>query len=268
MWQRHQKVSFTCWWRDRQTFPAIRVHLCSFAVSSAWSRLDFRMNKSINHPLLAIAAISLCGLFGAGAAAGSEWMDLLAGDSLVAWKPYGKPADTPVAWSVEQGMLTWKKAAGHIVTKETFADFELELEWKISAGANSGVMFGVDEAGDKPWHSGPEIQILDDAKHRDGSNPATACGALYALYPPAKRTAKPPGEWNALRVRVQAGQVQAWLNGERVVEARIGSEDWNARVAKSKFAPFRQFAKVSPGRILLQDHGDPVWFRNVRVRRL
>lgn len=200
---------------------------------------------------------------------GAEWQTLFDGKDTSAWKTYGKSADAPVTWAIEEGgVLAWRKGGGNLATKETFADFELELEWKLSAGGNSGVMFGVDEKSDKPWHSGPEFQLLDDSKHRDGKNNLTASGALYSLYPPMKSAAKPIGEWNTQRIVVQAGRVQSWLNGELVVDATIGSDDWNAKVAKSKFAPFRQFAKVSPGRILLQDHANPVWFRKIRIRRL
>ena len=202
------------------------------------------------------------------AATAGEWQTLFDGKDLSAWKTYGKPATEPVRWAIENGVLAWRKGAGNLATQETFGDFELELEWKISPGGNSGIMFGVDEISDKPWHTGPELQILDDAKHRDGKNPLTAAGALYSLYPAAKPAAKPVGEWNTQRVKVQAGRVQSWLNGVLVVDAQIGSDDWNARVAKSKFAPFKQFARVKPGRILLQDHNEDVWFRNIRVRRL
>ena len=202
------------------------------------------------------------------ARAQGAWRTLFDGKDLSAWKPYNKPADTPVKWAIENGALAWQKGGGSIVTKDTFADFELELDWKISAGGNSGVMFGVDETGDKPWHSGPELQILDDSKHKDGKNTLTSSGALYAMYAPAKRAAKPVGEWNSLRVKVERGRIQSWLNGQQVVDAQVDSDDWKARLAKSKFAKFTQFAKFSPGRILLQDHGDPVWFRNIRIRRL
>ena len=215
---------------------------------------------------LVVSTFALAGTAGLHAADG-EWQILFNGQDLSAWKIYGKPDAAPVAWAIEGDELAWKKGAGNLATKELFADFELELEWKIAPGSNSGVMFGVNEDSDKPWHSGPELQILDDAKHRDGKNPLTSSGALYSLYPPAKPAAKPVGEWNAMRVKVQGGRVQCWLNGTQTVDAQIGDDDWNARVAQSKFAPFKQFARVRPGRILLQDHNEPVWFRNIRVRR-
>jgi hypothetical protein len=165
-------------------------------------------------------------------------------------------------------VLAWRKGAGSLATKELFGDFELELEWKISPGGNSGVLFGVDDSLRLPWHTGPEIQILDDAKHKDGAKPLTSAGAIYSLYAPRRAAAKPVGEWNKLRLQVKRGKVQGWLNGVAVFDATIGSDDWNARVAKSKFAPFPQFARINPGRIVLQDHSDPVWFRNIRIRRL
>lgn len=213
-------------------------------------------------PLIAAVATA------AGATRTAEWQTLFDGTNLSAWKIYGEADDAPITWGVEGGVLAWKKGAGNLATKEKFSDFELELEWKISPGGNSGVMFGVNEDSDKPWHSGPELQILDDAKHRDGQNPLTRTGALYSLYPPAVSAAKPVGEWNAMRVKVQGGHVQCWLNGQQTVDAQMNGEDWNARVKKSKFAPFKQFGRGREGRILLQDHNESVWFRNIRVRRL
>ena len=228
----------------------------------------FTGSRVLRGLVIRLGSIALLALSAAGLARAAEWQILFDGTSLAAWKIYGKAPDAPITWAVEDGALAWRKGAGNLATKETFRDFELELEWKISPGGNSGVMFGVDESSDKPWHTGPEIQVVDDSKHRDGKSPLTAAGALYSLYAPARAAAKPVGEWNALRVRVQAGRVQCWLNGQAVVDATIGSDDWNARVAKSKFAPFRNFARVPAGRILLQDHNDPVWYRSIRIRRL
>jgi hypothetical protein len=224
--------------------------------------------KTANGLVARLVQVGVIALGASGLAHASEWQVLFDGKDLSAWKTYAKPVDAPIAWGVEDGALAWRKDCGDLATKDTFGDFELELEWKISPGGNSGVMFGVDESGAKPWHSGPEIQVVDDSNHRDGKNALTAAGALYSLYAPSKRVAKPVGEWNTLRVRVQAGRVQTWLNGEQVVDATIGSADWNARVAKSKFARFQQFARVPAGRILLQDHKDPVWYRSIRIRRL
>ena len=118
-----------------------------------------------------------------GAAAG-EWQALFDGKSTAAWRTLGKAADAPVTWRVEEGALAWVKGGGNLATRETYADFELELEWKISPGGNSGVLFRVDPAAARPPMSGPEIQILDDSTHKDGRSPLTSAGALYALYAP------------------------------------------------------------------------------------
>jgi len=202
-----------------------------------------------------------------GAASG-EWQVLFDGKSTAAWRTLGKAADAPVTWRVEEGALAWVKGGGNLATRETYADFELELEWKISPGGNSGVLFRVDPAAARPPMSGPEIQILDDSTHKDGRSPLTSAGALYALYAPKAAAAKPTGSWNQLRLRVQGGRVQSWLNGVATVDAEIGSADWNQRVAASKFAPHPQFAKAPSGVIVLQDHSNPVWFRTIRIRRL
>jgi hypothetical protein len=232
------------------------------------TRSKFRGLSFSRRRFTCLASCAVLALTMSSLAHAAEWKTLFDGKDLTAWKTYGKPDGAPIAWVVEEGVLAWRKGCGNLATKEMYQDFELELEWTISPGGNSGVMFGVDETGAKPWHSGPEIQVVDNSKHRDGKNPLTSAGALYSLYAPAKAAAKPVGEWNALRVRVQDGRVQCWLNSEAVVDATIGSADWNARVAKSKFSPFRQFARASAGRILLQDHSDPVWYRNIRIRSL
>lgn len=209
----------------------------------------------------------VCALLSSVCAAG-EWQALFDGKSTAAWRTLGKPADAPVSWRVEDGALSWVKGGGNLATRETYANFELELEWKISAGGNSGVLFRVDPAAARPPFSGPEIQILDDTTHKDGRSPLTSSGALYALYAPKTAAAKPAGSWNQLRLRVQGGRVQSWLNGSLTVDAEIGSRDWNERVATSKFSPHPEFAQTPAGVIVLQDHSNPVWFRAIRIRRL
>ena len=197
-----------------------------------------------------------------------EWQTLFDGKDLSAWKTPQKPADVPVDWAIEDGVLAWRKDCGNLVTREKFADFELELQWKISEGGNSGVMFRVDEALEKPWHTGPEVQVLDNAKHKDGRNPVTSAGSIYALYAPSQAAARPVGEWNRLRMRVKGPRITVWLNDVQVNDAATDSEDWKTRVTKSKFAPFPQFGRTTTGYILLQDHSNPVWFRDIRIRRL
>jgi expansin (peptidoglycan-binding protein) len=151
---------------------------------------------------------------------------------------------------------------------DEFGDFELAFEWKIGAAGNSGVMYRVTEDSTAPWHSAHEYQILDNAGHADGKKPETTAASAYALYAPVKDMTKPLGEWNQARIVVKGRHVEHWLNGTKVVEFEVGSADWNARYEKSKFAKYPQFGKTAKGRIAIQDHGDPVSYRNIKIRTL
>ena len=116
------------------------------------------------------------------------------------------------------------------------------------------------------YSTGLEMQVLDDARHADGKLASHRAGALYDLIAPAKAAAKPVGAWNRVRILVRKGNIEQWLNGTRVVMTRFGDKRWRARVAGSKFKAMPYFAKVPRGRIALQDHGDRVWFRDIRIR--
>lgn len=173
-------------------------------------------------------------------------------------------------WTVEDGTLRHVAGAGggDIVTAEQFENFEFECEWKVGPAGNSGIIYLVTEDKSYPWETGPEMQILDNNGHPDAKNHATSAGALYALYPCEHDVARPAGEWNRAKVVVDKGRVEHWLNGVKIVETQIGGPDWNERVAKSKFASMPDFGKRTKGHIALQDHGDDVWFRNIKVRPL
>jgi len=213
-----------------------------------------------------VFGLTATALFAAAPPAKSSWRSLFDGSSVAGWQTMNRPADAPLKWQVEGDVLAWRKGAGHLISREVFGDFELELEWKISAAGNSGVMFRAAPDTDKPWQSGPEIQLLDNAGHGNGKNPLTTSGAVYALYPPEKAAERPVGEWNRLRLRVVGSRLQAWMNGERIHDLDMAGADWKARVADSKFAPFPEFARSPAGRLILQDHGNPVWFRHIRIR--
>ena len=188
-------------------------------------------------------------------------------DASAFWRGYKK--DTlPAEWIVEGGTLI-RKGGGDIITKEKFDSFELSIEWKISPGGNSGILFKVQETGAKPWNTGPEAQIQDNTA---GHDPQKA-GWMYALYAANVDTTKPVGEWNHFILKCQrtaAGtyQCEHTMNGTKYVAYEIGSADWNEKVAKSKFGKFPEFAKSAKGHICLQDHGNEVAFRNIRIREL
>lgn len=155
-----------------------------------------------------------------------------------------------------------------LITRELYGDFELALEWKLSPGGNSGVMFRVTEDHERSYHTGPEMQILDDDVHRDGANPSTSTGANYALHPPTEDVVRPVGEYNEVRLVVRGPHVEHWLNGVKVVEYELWSDEWKEQVAATKFAQWPRYGLNRSGHVALQDHGNQVWFRNVKIRRL
>ncbi len=202
---------------------------------------------------------------------GGAWTTLFDGTSTDHWRSYKKESFPDKGWTIEDGTL--KVAAGggggDIITKDEYGDFELELEFKFAPGANSGIMYRVTEAYDWPWMTGPEFQILDDTTHNDGKNTLTAVGSVYALYAASDtKKVNPPGEWNTARIRLQGGKLTHALNGEVVVECRVDGQEWKDKIAASKFKDMPGFGIQPRGHIALQDHGDDVWFRNIRVRSL
>ena len=156
--------------------------------------------------------------------------------------------------------------AGDIVTREQYGDFELKLEWRVEEGGNSGLFLRGREDDPYIFMSAPEIQILDDERHRDGQSPLTSAGSNYGLHPAPRGIVRPAGEWNAIRVLVEGDRVTQWLNDVEIVSYELGSEDWRARVAASKFSEWPAYGTLARGHIGLQDHGDPVQFRNIKIR--
>lgn len=195
------------------------------------------------------------------------WRLLFDGATTAGWRGFRKP-DMPAGWQVVDGALTRTAEAGDIVTVGEFGSFELAFDWKIAPGGNSGVFFHVTEDVEAVWHSGPEYQILDNAAHRDGLKPETSAGADYALHAAIRDAARPPGTWNQGRIVVNGPHVEHWLNGEKVVEYELGSPDWTERVRRSKFSAYPGFGRAPRGRIALQDHGDRVAYRNIKIRPL
>lgn len=199
------------------------------------------------------------------AKAEGKWETLFDGTNTNSWRNYNKKTLSD-GWKVQDGALVRAgEGAGDIVTQDEYGAFELELEFKISPAGNSGVMYHVvEKAGAPPWHSGPEIQIQDNV---DGHDPQK-CGWLYQLYAAETDATKPAGEWNHLRVVISPEGCKHVLNGVDYVSYKIGSEDWDKKVAASKFGKIEGFGEAGSGHICLQDHGDEVAYRNIRVRRL
>ena len=199
------------------------------------------------------------------------WKLLFDGVDTSQWRSYKGKEFPKAGWVAEGGVLTHKAkgGGGDIVTVEEFDSFELSLEWKIAPGGNSGVIYRVTEEEGAPYMTGPEMQVLDDEKHPDGKNPKTSAGALYALIPcSAEKKLKPVGEWNEAKLSIKGTHVEHWLNGVKVVEYEWGSDDVKKLIAGSKFAKMAKFMTNAKGHIDLQDHGDEVSYRNIKIREL
>ena len=192
------------------------------------------------------------------------WKLLFNGKRLNKWRNFKKDSVSD-GWQVKEGAFVRAgKSAGDIVTKKQYDSFELQLEYKISKGGNSGLMFHVTEEESTPWRSGPEIQIQDNV---DGHDPQLS-GWLYQLYSSEKDATKPAGQWNQLRILITPEKCEQYMNGVKYCEYVKRSKDWDERVAKSKFAAFSKFGKSKKGHICLQDHGNEVAFRNVKIREV
>ncbi|MEZ5966322.1 MAG: DUF1080 domain-containing protein [Planctomycetota bacterium] len=201
-------------------------------------------------------------------AASAGWVTLFDGTSTEAWRGYGSADFPETGWVVRDGALVHEArgGGGDVITRRQFANFELELQWRIGPKANSGILYRVVESKQPPYFSGPEYQLLDDAAHE--ASPDTSAAALYALAAPVGKTLKPAGAWNDARIVVRGDHLEHWLNGKMVVEVDFASESYKAALAKSKFAKWPEFNMHRRGHISLQDHGDEVAFRNIRVREL
>ena len=231
------------------------------------------MPSLVTLPLAGTALAALVLIAPAAAAAAAGWKVLFDGKSTDAWRGYSRDAFPTGCWVIEGNTLktvSGGKQPCDLVTREPYRDFELELEYKLTPGGNSGVLYRVAELpGEPSWHSGPELQILDDDKYRQNS-PKNWTGSLYDLIAaPTDKVVKPVGEWNKVRVLVRDNHVEHWLNGKKVVEYELGSDALKTLIAGSKFKDMPRFAREPEGYIALQHHeGGDVWFRNVRVRRI
>jgi hypothetical protein len=206
------------------------------------------------------------------AAPPAGFRSLFDGKSLAGWRGYKKTDASTTRWKVEEGMLCLganngadTRGALDIVTTETFTDFELRWEWRISLGGNSGVKYLVLE--DQDSAIGHEYQVIDDLRHPDAKiGPHRQTGAFYDVLQASNRPLKSAGEFNESRVIVSGNHVEHWLNGTKILEYELNSPALTAAIAKSKFKDVARFGKPQKAHLLLQDHGDAVCYRNIMVR--
>ena len=198
------------------------------------------------------------------------WHTLFNGTNTAQWRGYKAEGFPQKGWVVESGALRHVagQGGGDIVTRETYADFELRFDWKVAPGANSGVIYRVTEDHGASYETGPEYQVLDESKHADGKNPKTSAAALYALMAcNAEKELKPVGEWNQARIVVKGTRAEHWLNKKKVVEYQWGGSETLKLISESKFKGMPRFGRNAAGHIALQDHGDDVWFRKIKIRK-
>jgi hypothetical protein len=210
-----------------------------------------------------------------------NWISLFDGKTTKGWHTYGKES-VGEAWQVVDGALMldpshkegWQiKGGGDIVSDESFGDFHLQLEWKISKDGNSGIIFFVQDEPKKYnyiWYTGPEMQVLDNDGHADGKIIKHRAGNLYDLVAGVEGAVKPVGEWNLVDIINEKGTLTLKLNGITTVTTTLGDDAWKNLIKNSKFSKGESpdFGKVFTGHIGLQDHGNQVWFRNIKIQKL
>ena len=217
-----------------------------------------------------VAVLSLSSL----AAQTDGFKPLFDGKTLSGWRGYKKPDSTETRWKVESGLVTVPgtgegdtKGQRDLITDATYDQFDLKWEWKIAQGGNSGLKYFVLE--DQNSAIGHEYQMIDDERHADAKiGPHRQTAAFYDVLQASDRPMKPAGEWNSSEVIVKGTHVEHWLNGKRVLQYELDSPALRAAVAKSKFKDIARFGKPQKGHLLIQDHGDQVWYRNVRIKPL
>jgi hypothetical protein len=207
-----------------------------------------------------------------------EWVSLFDGKTFDGWHIYGSDGMSD-RWKIVDGAMVFtpgKKIKGvqhNLITDKTYTNFKLSLEWKISEAGNSGIFWGVfeDKKYKVPYKTGPEIQVLDDEKHPDGANGNShRSGALYDMVAPSESTIKKVGEWNTCMIEInhKSNSGKVWLNGVHIVSFPVHGEGWDSMVSKSKFKDWKGFGKYKTGKIGLQDHGDVVSYRNIKIKEL
>ncbi len=208
-----------------------------------------------------------------------NWINLFDGSSLEHWRVYNMDGMPDEGWQIEDGLLVFRPPARDdwtsgldIITRETFSDFELKLEWMVEQGGNSGIFYHVLEQPTQAiYWSGMEMQILDNEHHPDatrGVDGNRKAGSLYDLIPADPQNTKPHGEWNTVRIISDGNHIEHWQNGEKVLEFERFTPEWFEMLRNSKFREHNEFGAMREGHIGLQDHGDVVKFRNIKIRKL
>jgi hypothetical protein len=210
-----------------------------------------------------------------------KWISLFDGKTTNGWHTFGKTT-AGEAWKVVDGAIMFDPnnkvngrivGGGDIVTNESFTNFHLQLEWKIAKNGNSGIIFFVQNDPSKyknTWHTGPEMQVLDNDGHPDSKIISHRAGNLYDLIVGDESGVKPSEEWNQVDIIVNKGTLVMKLNGVTTVNTHLGDDSWKELIRRSKFSKGESpdFGKVFSGHISLQDHGDQVWYRNIRIQKL
>ncbi|MBT5187093.1 MAG: DUF1080 domain-containing protein [Kordiimonadaceae bacterium] len=226
--------------------------------------------------IMVMGALSACGQAEQNTEASSEWEILFDGSSTDQWRGYMRE-DFPSEWIIDGDTLFYNsdRAGGpgsgnDIISKGEYGQFELNLEWKVAEGSNSGIFWHVveDEKFENVYNSAAEMQVVDNIGHPDGRIVSHQAGDLYDMIASSVDASKPVGEWNEVRIIVSGNTLQQYLNGVKVVETTMWDDNWAAILADSKFATWPGFAQSKTGHFALQDHGNPVWYRNIKVKKL
>ncbi|MCB1122712.1 MAG: DUF1080 domain-containing protein [Verrucomicrobiae bacterium] len=205
------------------------------------------------------------------------WRLLFDGEDLSPYQVFGSPVAGLDRWSVQGDTLSLaskpegsKSKLDLIITEKPIEDFELSFEWNISPGGNGGVIYLVKEGLEYQlaWHTGLEMQLIDNDAYKGKLNHKNQNGDLYGLVSSSIDSTKPAGEWNHSRIIRKGNFIEHWMNGDLAVSIEMGTDDWKKRVSGSKFAPWPEFGKMKEGNIILQDHGDSIAFRNLKLKEL
>jgi 3-keto-disaccharide hydrolase len=203
-----------------------------------------------------------------GAEQKAGWKLLFDGKTMDQWRGY-KMDTVPAGWKIVSGVLMKSTSTEDLMTKEQFANFELEFDWRIGSGGNAGVFYRGSEEYEHVYWTAPEYQLLDDLGAPDGRSRLTSAGAAYGLYPSPIGALKPIGEWNTSRIVVNGAHVEHWLNGKKLLQYELGSPDWEAKVKASKFAAWPDYGRLKTGHIAVQgDHDGVLALRDIKIKVL